>query len=112
MPVIGLNPFDHSIDFNEPSLPDLVSFFTYLCDELICLRVVVGEAVEKEGVRAVVAVAGRILSGLRHQNPFVPLDAVFDQLSSGDRERALRAVAPCITVVVCLEKQRDYGGLV
>ena len=30
MPAVGLNPFDHPVDFNEPRLPDLVSFFTYL----------------------------------------------------------------------------------
>ena len=88
------------------------SFFTFLCHELIHLCAVVGEAVEKEGVRAAVAVAGRHLFGLRHRNPSVPLDAVFDELSPGDRKRALQAVAPCITTVVCLEKQRDYGGLV
>ena len=63
-------------------------------------------------MRAAVAVAGRILSWIRHRNPSVPLDAVFDELSPEDRERALRAVAPCITAVVCLEKQHDYGGLV
>ena len=58
-----------------------------------------------------VAVAGRILSGLRHRNPFVPLDAVFDKLAPIDREWALRAVAPCITNVMRLEKQRDFGGV-
>ena len=57
---------------------------------------------------AAVAIAGRILSGLRHRNPFVPLDTVFDELAPVDRERA---VAPCITNVVRLEKQRDFGGV-
>ena len=41
----------------------------------------------------------------------MPLDAVFDELAPVDRERALRAVAPCITNVVHLEKQRDFGGV-
>ena len=30
MPAVGLNPFDHPVDFNELRLPDLVSFFTYI----------------------------------------------------------------------------------
>ena len=55
-------------------------------------------------------VAGRILSGLHHRNPFVPLDAVFEELAPVDWERDLRVVAPCITNVVRLEKQRDFGG--
>ena len=62
-------------------------------------------------MRAAVAVAGRILSGLRHQNPFVPSDTVFDELAPIYRERALRAVAPCSTNVVRLEKQRDFDGV-
>ena len=33
----------------------------------------------------------------------MPLDAIFDELAPVDRERALRAVAPCITNVVRLE---------
>ena len=32
-------------------------------------------------------------------------------LAPVDRERALRAVAPCITNVVHLEKKRDFGGV-
>ena len=64
---------------------------------------------DKEGLRAAITVAGRILLGLRHQNPFVPLDAVFDELAPVDREGALRVVAPCITNVMRLEKQRDFG---
>ena len=111
MPAVGLNPFDHPVDFNELRLPDLVSFFTYISEELSRLRAMVGAELDKEGLRAAVAVAGRILSGLRHRNPFVPLDAVFDELAPVDRERALRAVAPCITNVVRLEKQRDFGGV-
>ena len=62
-------------------------------------------------MRAAVAVAGRILSGLRHRNPFMPFDAIFDELAPVDRERALRVVAPCITNAVLLEKQRDFGGV-
>ena len=50
----------------------------------------VGAELDKEGLRVAVAVARRILSGLRHRNPFVPLDAVFDELALVDRERALR----------------------
>ena len=71
----------------------------------------VGAELEKEGLRAAVAIVGQILSGLRHRNPFVPLDAGFDEMAPVDRERALRVVAPCITNVVCLEKQRDFGGV-
>ena len=41
----------------------------------------------------------------------MPLDAVFDELAPVDQEQALWAVAPCITNVVCLEKQRDFGGV-
>ena len=62
-------------------------------------------------MRVAVAVAGRILSGLRHRNPFMPLDAVLDELAPVDREQALRAVAPCITNIERLEKQRDFGGV-
>jgi hypothetical protein len=72
MPAVGLDPFDQPINFNELRLPDLVSFFTYISEELNRLRVVVGAALDKEGVRAAIAVAGRILSGLRHRNPFEP----------------------------------------
>ena len=111
MPAVGLNPFDHPVDFNELRLLDLVSFFTYISEELSRLRAMVGADLDKEGLLAVVAVARRILSGLRHRNPFVPLDAVFDELAPVDRERALWAVAPCITNVVCLEKQRDFGAV-
>ena len=71
----------------------------------------VGAELDKEGLRAAVAVAGQILSGLRHQNPFMPLDTIFDELATVDREWALRAVAPCIANIVRLEKQRDFGGV-
>ena len=81
MPAVGLNPFDHPVDFNELRLPDLVSFFTYISEELSRLRAMVGAELDKEGLHAAVAVAGRTLSGLRHRNPFVPLDAVFDELA-------------------------------
>ena len=111
MPPIGLNLFDHPVDFNELQLPDLVSFFTYISKELSRLRAMVGAELDKEGLHAAVAVTGRILSGLRHWNPFVPLDAVFDKLAPVDREQALWAVAPGITDVVRLEKQRDFGGV-
>ena len=70
-----------------------------------------GAELDKEGLQAAVAIAGRILSGLRHRNPFMPLDAVFDELAPVDREQAMRAVAPCIPNVVRLEKQRDFGGI-
>ena len=92
-------------------LPDLVSFFTYISEELSRLRTMVGAELDKEGLRAAVAVVGRILSGLRHRNPFVPLDTVFDELALVDGERALRAVASCITNVMRLEKQRDFSGV-
>ena len=71
----------------------------------------VGAELDKEGLQAAVTVAGRILLGLRHRNPFMPLDAIFDELALVDWERALRAVAPCITNVIPLEKQRDFGGV-
>ena len=29
MPAVGLNPFDHPVDFNELWHPDLISLFTY-----------------------------------------------------------------------------------
>ena len=41
----------------------------------------------------------------------MPLDAVFDELALVDREWALQVVAPCITNVVHLKKQRDFGGV-
>ena len=111
MPAVGLNPFDHPVEFNELRLPNLVSFFTYISDELSRLRTMVGAELDKEGLQAAIAIAGRILSRLRHRNPFVPLDAVFDELASIERERALRAIAPYITNVVCLKKQRDFSGV-
>ena len=111
MPVVELNPFDHPIDFNELRLPDLVSFFTYISEELSRLHAMVGAELDKEGLRAAIAIAGRILLGLRHRNPFVPLDAVFDEPAPVDRERALWVVAPCITNAVRLDKQRDFGGV-
>jgi hypothetical protein len=49
MPAVGLNPFDHPIDFNKMRLPDLVSFFTYIFEELNHLHAVVGVALDKEG---------------------------------------------------------------
>ena len=111
MPAVGLNPFDHPDDFNELRLPDLISFFTYISEELNRLCAMVGAELDKEGLPAAVTVAGRILLGLRHRNPFVPLDAVFDELAPVDRKRALRAVAPCITNVMRLEKPKDFGGV-
>ena len=111
MLAVGLNPFDHPVVFNKLRLPDLVSFFTYISKELSRLRAMVGAELAKEGLRAAIAVAGRILLGLRHRNPFMPLDAVLDELALADRERDLRVVAPCITNVVRHEKQRDFGGV-
>ena len=111
MSAVGLNPFDHPVDFNELRLPDLVSLLHPYHRGAESSPREGGAELDKEGLRAAVAVAGRILSGLRHRNPFVPLDAVFDELAPVDRERALRAVAPCITNVVRLKKQRDFGGV-
>ena len=71
MPAVGLNLFDHPIDFNELRLPDLVSFFSYISEELSRLRAMVRAQLDKEGLQAAVAVVGRILSGLRHRNPFM-----------------------------------------
>ena len=58
MPVVGLNPFDHLVDFNELRLPDLVSFFTYFSEEVSRLRAMVGAELDKEGLHAAVAIAG------------------------------------------------------
>lgn len=109
MPAIGLNPFKHRVDFNDQWLADLVSFFSYLSEELTHLHAALVAALDKEGVRAAIAVAARILSGLRHLDPLLPVDAVLDKLAPIDRERALRAVAPYIAAVVRLEKERDFG---
>ena len=49
---------------------------------------------------AAIAVAARILSGLRHRDPLLPVDAVLDELAPSDRERSLRAVAPYIAAVM------------
>ena len=54
---VELNPFDHPVDFNELRLPDLVSFFTYMSKDLSHLRAMVGAELDKEGLRAAVAVA-------------------------------------------------------
>ena len=51
---IGLNPFDHPVDFNELRLPDLVSVFTYISEELSRLHAMVGAELDKEGLRAAV----------------------------------------------------------
>ena len=51
MPAIRLNPFDHPVDFNDLWLPDLVSFFTYISEELSHLRTMVGAELDKEGLR-------------------------------------------------------------
>ena len=58
MPAVELNPFDHPVDFNELWLPELVSFFTYISEELSRLRAMVGAKLDQEGLRAAVAVAG------------------------------------------------------
>jgi hypothetical protein len=58
MPAVELNPFYHPIDFNELRLPDLVSFFTYISEELSHLRAMVGAELDREGLWAAVAVAG------------------------------------------------------
>ena len=50
MPAVELNPFDHPVDFNELRLPDLVSFFTYISEELSHLRGMVGAELDKEGL--------------------------------------------------------------
>lgn len=58
MSAVGLNPFDHPINFNKLRLPDLVSFFTYISEELSRLRAMVGAELDKEGLQAVVAIVG------------------------------------------------------
>ena len=49
MSVVGLNPFDHPVDFNELRLPDLVSFFTYISEELSRLHAMVGLSWTRRG---------------------------------------------------------------
>ena len=51
MSAVGLNPFNHPVDFNELRLPGLVSFFTYISEELSRLRAMVGAELDKEGLR-------------------------------------------------------------
>ena len=58
MPAVGLNPFDHPVDFNELRLPDLVSFFTYISEALSRLHAMVGAELDKEGLQASITVAG------------------------------------------------------
>ena len=58
MSPVGLNPFDHPVDFNELRLPDLASFFTYISEDPSRLHAMVGAELDKEGLRAAVAVAG------------------------------------------------------
>ena len=58
MPAIRLNPFNHPVDLNELRLLDLVSFFTYISEELSRLRAMVGAELDNEGLRVAVAVAG------------------------------------------------------
>ena len=82
-----------------------------MSEELSHLHAMVGAELDKEGLRAAVVVAGQILPVLPHWNPFVPLDVIFDELGPVDRERDLRVVAPCITNLVRLEKQRDFCGV-
>ena len=94
MPAIGLNQFGYRVDFNERRLADLVSFFHFLSEELGHLRAALGAALDKEGVRAAIAVSARILSTLHHRDPFLPMSAILDELVPADQERELRAVAP------------------
>ena len=49
MPAVGLNPFNHPVDFNELRLPDLVSFFTYISKELSRLHAMVGLSWTRRG---------------------------------------------------------------
>jgi hypothetical protein len=39
------------------------------------------------------------------------LDVVFDELAPIEWEQALQVVAPCITTVMRLEKQRGFGAV-
>ena len=54
MPAVGLNPFD----FNKLRLPDLISFFTYISEELSRLHAMVGAELDKEGLRDAITVVG------------------------------------------------------
>jgi hypothetical protein len=109
MPAIGLNPFDHHADFSEWCLSDLVSFFSFLAEDLGRLRSIMMKALNREGIRAAIAVASRILSNLHHRDPFLPTSAILDDLARVVQARELRAVSPMVAAVVRLEKKRDFG---
>ena len=63
MPAVGLNPFDHPVDFNELRLLDLVSFFTYIFEELSRVRAMVGAELDKEGCRLPSPLPGESFQG-------------------------------------------------
>ena len=111
LPTVGLAPYHHRADFDDWRLADLVLFFRHLGEQLTRLRATMGDRLDKEGVRAGLAVAARILSGLHHRDPFFPVDAIMDELPPMERGRSLRAVASSIAAVVQLEKERDFGGI-
>ena len=110
-PAISLNQFKYHVDFNEQRLVDLVSFFHFLSKELGRLHAALGVALDKEGIRTAIAVSAWILSMLHHQDPFLPMSAILDDLVPADHERELRAVAHHITAVVHLAKERDFGTM-
>lgn len=66
MPAIGLNQFEHHVDFSERRLPDLVSFFHFLFEELDHLRPSLVKALDREGICATIFVAACILSTLHY----------------------------------------------
>ena len=110
MPAIGLVPYDHRATFNTWHLADLVHFFRHLSAQLTRLRAAVGDELDKEGVCTALAVAARILSGLHHHDPSFQVDAIMDELAPTEHWRSLRVMAPHISAVVELEKERDFGS--
>ena len=110
IPTVGQTPYHHHTNFTEGRLADLVLFFHHLSEEMTCLRAAMGVMLDKEGMRATLAVAARILFGLHQCNPSFPADAIMDELEPMECWRSLRAMAPYINVVVQLEKERDFGG--
>ena len=63
MSAVGLTPLDHPVDSNELRLPDLVSFFIYISEELSRLCTMVGAEMDKEGLPAAVAIPGESFQG-------------------------------------------------
>lgn len=111
MPTIRLNPYKHLVDFDDWRLEHLVLFFCHHFEKLTRLRTVLGATLDREGARASIAVAARILPSLHQCNPSFPVDVILGEVASADCGRALRAVVPYIGTVVRLEKEGDFGSI-